>query len=200
MDSESKKEKILDAAMHCFARFGINKATMDDIAQAIGMKKASLYYYYKNKEAIFSDAISRESKSVIREIDSQIKEIPSAQEKLRQFVVLGNEYFKKRAKMLELSVQVMIESKLMINEAHNKMEKRVGEYLKLIIRFGVENKEFAPCDETKVSEMIRMMLNALRFEIFQNARQQLVSEIHFDEMNERGLFMIDILCNGLKVR
>ena len=50
---EQTKEKIRAAAYKCVARYGFEKTTLDDIAKEVGLNKASLYYYYKNKEDIF---------------------------------------------------------------------------------------------------------------------------------------------------
>jgi TetR/AcrR family transcriptional regulator len=38
------KALILEAAQRQFARYGLSKVTMDEIAEEVGMGKASLYY------------------------------------------------------------------------------------------------------------------------------------------------------------
>ena len=48
-----KLSKVLDAAQKRFARFGLSKTTMNDIADDLGVSKASLYYYFPDKESIF---------------------------------------------------------------------------------------------------------------------------------------------------
>lgn len=50
--SEERKEQIIDAATHVFARSGYAKARMDDIAKETGVSKGTLYWYFKNKDAI----------------------------------------------------------------------------------------------------------------------------------------------------
>lgn len=39
----SLQEKIIDAAEECFARFGVAKTTVEDVAHAAGMSRATLY-------------------------------------------------------------------------------------------------------------------------------------------------------------
>lgn len=46
--ADSKKDLILKTARGMLARHGFAKTTLDDIANALGMKKSSLYYYYDN--------------------------------------------------------------------------------------------------------------------------------------------------------
>lgn len=44
-------------AVELFAQKGYSLATMDDIAQAIGVAKGTLYYHYKNKEELYFNLI-----------------------------------------------------------------------------------------------------------------------------------------------
>lgn len=46
------KEKITKAAYNVFTNKGYHKTTMDDIANEVGVSKASLYSYFKSKEEI----------------------------------------------------------------------------------------------------------------------------------------------------
>ncbi len=52
------KQEILDHALALFMEKGYEGASMSDIAQATGIKKASLYAHYSGKEEIFSAVFS----------------------------------------------------------------------------------------------------------------------------------------------
>jgi AcrR family transcriptional regulator len=60
-----KEHLILDAAQNRFARFGFSKVTMDEIAEDVGMAKASLYYYYPSKEDVFRAVLRREQEQFL---------------------------------------------------------------------------------------------------------------------------------------
>ncbi|MGE5390838.1 MAG: TetR/AcrR family transcriptional regulator [Deltaproteobacteria bacterium] len=47
------KERIKEAALSIFARKGYEGATMQEIAEAVGINKASIYNHYKGKEDLF---------------------------------------------------------------------------------------------------------------------------------------------------
>ncbi|MFX0062900.1 MAG: TetR/AcrR family transcriptional regulator [Candidatus Hermodarchaeota archaeon] len=36
----------MDAASDCFAKYGYRKTTLEDISKIVGVRKASLYYYW----------------------------------------------------------------------------------------------------------------------------------------------------------
>ena len=48
------KQLILDHALALFTDKGYEGASMDDIARAVGIRKASLYAHFHGKESIFS--------------------------------------------------------------------------------------------------------------------------------------------------
>jgi len=61
--SDETKTKILDTATELFALNGFEAVSMKDIAQGVGIKAASIYYYYEGKEALLSDILSRFEKN-----------------------------------------------------------------------------------------------------------------------------------------
>jgi TetR/AcrR family transcriptional regulator, mexJK operon transcriptional repressor len=54
---EKKKEHILQTALLLFGENGYDGVTMDDIAGAIGLSKASIYQYCSSKEDLFSQIL-----------------------------------------------------------------------------------------------------------------------------------------------
>jgi len=63
VETDKKRELIIDGAIKRFIHFGINKTTMNEIAEDLSVSKPSLYYYFPDKsslvlgvmEKIFSD-------------------------------------------------------------------------------------------------------------------------------------------------
>ncbi|WP_319415208.1 TetR/AcrR family transcriptional regulator [Marispirochaeta aestuarii] len=68
------KQKIHDAALKLFAEKGYTSCSMSIVAETVGVKKATLYSHFKNKEEIFrlilETIISRHEKSVNRLVDN----------------------------------------------------------------------------------------------------------------------------------
>lgn len=53
------KSKILQAAIREYSKFNYHGATMRNIAKEVGIKPASIYFFYKNKEALFLAAFQK---------------------------------------------------------------------------------------------------------------------------------------------
>ncbi|KKX30294.1 TetR family transcriptional regulator C-terminal domain-containing protein [Rhizobium sp. LC145] len=56
---EEKEERILEAALDVFSAAGFRGSTIDQIAEAAGMSKPNLLYYFRTKEAIHRALIDR---------------------------------------------------------------------------------------------------------------------------------------------
>ena len=55
-----REEAILQRARHLFATKGFTETSMDDIAHASHMQKASLYHYFKSKQQILQQMVDME--------------------------------------------------------------------------------------------------------------------------------------------
>ena len=53
----AKRERVADAALIVFQRYGFARTTMSDIAEAVGMSRPALYLLFPNKEEIFAAAV-----------------------------------------------------------------------------------------------------------------------------------------------
>ena len=55
---EAKEEVILEAALDVFSANGFRGSTVDQIAEAAGMSKPNVLYYFRSKEAMFTALIA----------------------------------------------------------------------------------------------------------------------------------------------
>lgn len=56
-EKEQRREYIIDAAEKLFFSRGYDNVSMNDIAEAVEMNKATLYLYFANKESLFFSVI-----------------------------------------------------------------------------------------------------------------------------------------------
>lgn len=80
--AEASREKIMNAAQRLFARRGFEGISIRDIAKAVGMTTASLYYHFPSKEEIFVAVHGRSLENVQREVMDAIAGIKDPWEKL----------------------------------------------------------------------------------------------------------------------
>jgi AcrR family transcriptional regulator len=195
---DKRREEILDAAMLCLARYGPIKSTLDDIAQILGMKKASLYYYYKNKEAIFRDALERERCRLFEQVQQKIKSKRSVSSKLVTMIRMVHAYFRDRAEMLEFNIQAMQDNHAMLRSLSREMREHNMDFLAHMIREGVEKGEFRKIDAFKVAHALRLIFDTQRFELYHSMTERKPSREEYNALEENAVFILELFLNGLK--
>jgi AcrR family transcriptional regulator len=55
-------ERVLAAADDCFQRYGIAKTTMEDVARAASISRATLYRYFADRESLLTESVRRRAR------------------------------------------------------------------------------------------------------------------------------------------
>jgi AcrR family transcriptional regulator len=58
------RQQIFDAATACFDRYGLRRTTMDDVAEAAGVSRKTVYNYFANKNVLIGEVIAAEAQNV----------------------------------------------------------------------------------------------------------------------------------------
>lgn len=64
-EAEERKNEILDAAERLFALKGFDGTSTNDILEAVGIARGTLYYHFKSKEEILDAMIARITKNLM---------------------------------------------------------------------------------------------------------------------------------------
>jgi len=83
---EFRCAEILRAACKVFARKGFEGATVDDIAEAAGLAKGTLYVYFHSKRDLYRAALKQGIAALIEETQRDLDAAPTPAEKIRAFV------------------------------------------------------------------------------------------------------------------
>jgi len=82
------RERILDAARTAFRESGTSGARMQEIADAAGVNKALLHYYFRNKETLAAGVFTRELGRLVRPVFETLGSGATLDEKVRRVVGL----------------------------------------------------------------------------------------------------------------
>jgi AcrR family transcriptional regulator len=76
---------LLAKATDVFKKFGYDKTTIDDIAKAMQLNKASLYYYVKNKEELFLEILLNEATQQMETLYLEVLKVKDPMKRLLLF-------------------------------------------------------------------------------------------------------------------
>jgi AcrR family transcriptional regulator len=135
-----KVDVIFQAAVQVFAESGFDQAKMDDIAQAAGVAKGTIYYHFKSKEELFVGLMNEGMTKLIDCAKRSIAVHESPAEQLKALLHAHVHFFIQNGKL----------AKLLLNEAFGTKERqrqfraKIREYLNLIeeiLQKGMETGE-----------------------------------------------------------
>ena len=93
--TEFRTAELLEAARKVFAEKGFHNATVDDIAEAAGVAKGTLYLYYRSKRAVYWAALKHGIAALLEELERRMAEEPRVQEKIRAYIRTKMLYFER---------------------------------------------------------------------------------------------------------
>lgn len=83
---DSLKSRILDEAAELFVRHGYHGLSMRQIAEAVGVSKAGLYYHFEDKEALFLAILLHNIERVGELVDEACAAGGSVREQVRRLL------------------------------------------------------------------------------------------------------------------
>lgn len=82
------RERILDAAKAAFLHRGSSGARMQEIADAAGVNKALIHYYFSNKDKLSAEVFQRELRSLVQPVLGTLASDLPLEEKVRAAIGL----------------------------------------------------------------------------------------------------------------
>lgn len=138
---------VIRAAMPLFARFGFKKTSVDELARAARISKATIYAHFDSKEEIFAEVVRSEGARVFALMDAAVAEAESFDAKLHAFfesfldAITGSELLQ------QTSSEVMAELLPLAQEVDSELEAEGYARLRALVAAGVESGELEVVDD-----------------------------------------------------
>jgi AcrR family transcriptional regulator len=153
---------ILEAAQKRFARYGVGKTTMTEIGADLGLSKASLYYYYPDKERLFLAVIRKEMDEFIAAVAEVRKEKGVAAKKLKHYATIRQSYFRRLISLAHVDEQSLTLLKSSSEKLHETLVLQETEQVQQILGDGISNHEFEPFPIKLYADLFVTALRGLR--------------------------------------
>jgi len=154
------REQIIEAARSLFARHGLKKTSLADIARRLGVTKAALYYHFPGgKLAIADAALEQEEAKALEAMRRAVDGEQDPRRQLRALILARIDHLEELRRVLEVTGEVAEE----FTELYERRERRFNEeeqaMLEAILRRGQRAGLFR---RAKVRRLARGLQTALR--------------------------------------
>jgi len=162
LKDEDVKTAILEAAKKVFQKWGLNKTTMEDIAQEAGKGKSTLYYYYKSKDEILEVLAVSELNSIIKKAKTTVSGETSAKEKLKKYIAASLIEIKNTTSIYPLVKGEIKGNKEFIDKLSKQIDVIEESIIIEILREGLTSGEFNFLQESELSKAANVIVGIIR--------------------------------------
>ena len=72
MSEPTTRQRILDTALDSFGTIGVDGTSLDALARELGLRKQSILYHFKSKNALFAAVVDEAANRFIEELDAVV--------------------------------------------------------------------------------------------------------------------------------
>lgn len=160
--AESKREAVIEAATRLFHEKGYHATTMKEVANQVGLRKASLYHYVGSKEDLVFQIMDRGVSTALRELEEVYASNISPIEKVRRVVQGLVAVIAQQAERVPIFSQELRTLRIEQVEIIAYKRRRYEELLQQILEDGSRQGVFRVTDSKMVSYALVGMCNWVR--------------------------------------
>jgi AcrR family transcriptional regulator len=156
------RNEILDASAQIFSQKGYHGTSMQDIAMAVNLQKASLYHHVSSKQEILFDLLNRGLDILITRVEEAVDEPGSPDERLHKATCA---YLTTMTEYQDLASVLLLEYRSLDPDYHDRHIPRRDRFEQIwrdLIREGMEEDIFS-CDHPSLSA--RALLGVLNWTV-----------------------------------
>ena len=168
IQNDSVKNSILEEARELFAKYGYKKTTMEDIAQALGKGKSSLYYYFKNKEEIFQAVIDFEKDILFSQLQKIVTLPISPIEKFKMYLETRMETIRDLENYFNILNTENTGGFDFLDHFKGESKSKEVDLIESIIKEGIESNLFTIKDSHIAAVSISTALKGMEEPLFQS--------------------------------
>ncbi len=166
----------------------------------MGLNKVSLYYYFKNKEAIFCEVITREADEFADSVEKKVESITGCREKILAWIKEGFNYNQTNSVLHRLSVASLRKLDPRLDELKNYAMKKGTDYLASVLQECRKKKEVIEIEPWKAAQTIQTVVYAMKDQALRRASSELGDGFDFKAVVEEILFAVSLILDGIAVK
>ncbi|MDR4944982.1 TetR/AcrR family transcriptional regulator [Neobacillus cucumis] len=156
-----RRTMIVEAATKSFSLFGYKATTMDQVARLANVGKGTIYTFFKNKEELFEEIISKLVKEMIAEADTVMEPGLPVAENVHRALSRLLAFRSQHQLMIKLIQEEKEMRTIAVSEMLQHVEDEIIAYLSQKIEVGIAKGAIPPGNTELISFLLLKMYIAL---------------------------------------
>jgi AcrR family transcriptional regulator len=188
------KRNLIEIARQLFAKKGVDGTTMNEIAEASGYGRRTLYTYFKNKKDIYKAVIGSELEKLYASLEDVIRRDLPANDKLMIFTFSRLNVIKEVVTRNGTLRADFFRDIWLVENVRKEFDKKEIHYLESILDDGVKSEIFAVADIPRTAEILHFALKGLEVPVIRG-----VLNLRLDRQEDREI-VYNLIFEGLNKR
>ncbi len=199
-DKRKKVSQILEFAQIRFGRYGLEKTSMREIAEDLKISKASLYYYFPDKESMYSAVVEKEQNEFLSKISETTESIKDPEQLLHEYSRARLSYFRTLLNLSRLRNEAYYNLKPVFREAINIFKEREKEIVIEVFRRGIDMGKFHIKDTDQTASLFLDLLRGLRVSVVSDKTTLFIEQEEYERLLEKTEAFTNIFIKALTVK
>lgn len=189
---------IIEVAQRRFGLFGIEKTSMREIANDLKLSKASLYYYFPDKQSLYKAVVEKEQAEFINKISESVMNIQEPEQLLREYVNVRLSYFRTLLNLSRLRLEAYSDLKPVFRDTIRIFKEKEKEIIIRVFEKGVNSGVFKIDDPDQTASLFLDLLKGLRVSVVNEKGTLFIEQDEYDRLLENTIAFTDIFIKGLR--
>jgi AcrR family transcriptional regulator len=191
-------DSILTTAQKRFGQYGMAKTTMQEIADDLGISKASIYYYFPDKQQLYMAVIESEHDEFLKMVHETLKSLKDPAEMLHKYSALRRQHIGSMLNLSRISNEEMQGLKSLMADKWKVYHSREIEVISGILKAGMNKGIFKKREPEEIANLFLDILRNLRLSIFKQKQFIYLEPEEFETLVLKQELFTEIFINGLK--
>jgi AcrR family transcriptional regulator len=196
----NKADLIIETAQKWFGMYGIEKTSMRDIADDLKLSKASLYYYFPDKESLYIAVVEKEQNLFLSLISANITNGKDPVDLLHDYSVKRLSYFRSLLNLSRLRLETFSELKPLIRKTRTAFREKEKDLLLKIFEMGISKGVFSIPDPDNYASLFLDVLKGLRVSVVDDKKTMLIEQDEYEKLLEKTNTFTEIFIKAIKVK
>lgn len=197
-DKSEKVHLIIEASQKRFGLFGVEKTSMREIADDLKLSKASLYYYFPDKESLYKAVVEKEQEEFITRISERIFSFHEPEQLLLEYATARLASFRTLLNLGRLRLETFSGIKPGLKETINLFREREKSIIINIFEKGIERGIFHINDAEQMASLFLDLLKGLRISLINEKETLFIEQHEYEMLLDKTLVFTTLFIRGLK--
>ena len=193
-----KLKQITEAAQRRFGIYGLEKTSMREIASDLGISKASLYYYFPDKEHLYIHVVDKEHDEFIRNLRQNMDQSDSPDQMIRNFVETRLELFRTFLNLSRFKMSTIAEFKSLMNESWIRSKTKEIQIMSDVLLQGMKNGLFRQDNPDELAALFIDILRGLRTTFIKNKEYFFLDDEEYAILVDKTNRFTEVFIRGIQ--